>query len=131
VGKRLALVALAKTYAKEITHSGPVFQDAKFADDLVKASFQHQGKLILREGSPSGFEVAGEDRQFFPASAKLEEEVVVISSPSVPHPVAVRYAFTNAPPATLSDSSNLPAAPFRTDDWPYVPPTAAKEVDLP
>lgn len=131
VGKRLALVALAKTYAKEITHSGPVFQDAKFADDLVKASFQHQGKLILREGSPSGFEVAGEDRQFFPASAKLNEQVVVVSSPSVPHPVAVRYAFTNAPPATLSDSSNLPAAPFRTDDWPYVPPTAAKEVDLP
>lgn len=131
VGKRLARVALAQTFKKAAPASGPIFSEAKFANDQVRVSFKSTGKLQIKEAEPNGFEMAGADRQFFPAKVQLEEDILVISSPSVPKPVAVRYAFRNAPPSTLTDASNLPAAPFRTDDWPYVPPAKATEVELP
>ena len=131
VGKRVAWVALAKTYGQNIPHSGPVFEKAAFEGNLVKLSFRHSGKLTRKTDQPTGFEVAGEDRRFFPAEASLENDRLIVSSPEVAKPVAVRYAFTNAPSATLTDDTHLPAAPFRTDDWPYQPPAEAKEVELP
>jgi sialate O-acetylesterase len=66
---------------------------------------------------PTGFEIAGPDRVFHPASAKIEGSSVLVSSPVVAEPVAVRHAFTNAPRVSLFNAAGLPAAPFRTDDW--------------
>ncbi len=64
-----------------------------------------------------GFEVAGTDKIFHPATARIEGATVVVSAAAVPEPVAVRYAFRNVPDATLANAAGLPAAPFRTDDW--------------
>jgi sialate O-acetylesterase len=66
---------------------------------------------------PSGFELAGEDREFHPAGAVIEGDTLLVESPSVPAPVAVRYAWRNAPSAGLFNHEGLPAAPFRSDDW--------------
>ena len=64
-----------------------------------------------------GFDVAGEDQQFFPAQAKIEGNEVVLSSPHVAKPVAARYAWANDPKCNLYNKAGLPAPPFRTDDW--------------
>ena len=70
-----------------------------------------------------GFAVAGEDRRFVWADARIEGDEVVVSSPRVPRPAAVRYAWADNPECNLFNADGLPAAPFRTDDWPQdMPP---------
>ena len=73
----------------------------------------------LRQPAPAvaGFEVAGEDHVFHPAVARIEKDTVLVSSPEVPAPVAVRYAWRNAAPAALCDDLGLPVPPFRSDTW--------------
>jgi sialate O-acetylesterase len=69
---------------------------------------------------PRGFEIAGDDRKFFPATAMLSGQSVTLESPHVPGPVAMRYAWENNPEnLNLYNKENLPALPFRTDDWPW------------
>jgi sialate O-acetylesterase len=72
-----------------------------------------------------GFTIAGADQKWFPADAKFDGDNVVVSSPQVPQPVAVRYAWGNAPDCNFYNREGLPASPFRTDDWPD-PPAALK-----
>jgi sialate O-acetylesterase len=121
VGKRLALQALAKTYGQKIVASGPEFREAKTEGNAIRLSFDHVGGgLAAKGGSLRGFSIAGADKKFVWADAKIDGAAIVVSSPQVSAPVAVRYAWTENPEATLFNAEGLPAIPFRTDTWPSV-----------
>ena len=119
VGERLAFWALAKTYGKQIPYSGPLYKSMKIVGDKIVISFDHAGKgLSLREDAlGTNLLIAGEDKNFFKAKAKIEGKQLVVYSADVKHPVAVRYAWSNTPNASLFNLEGLPASPFRTDDW--------------
>ncbi len=119
VGLRLARWALADTYGMKLEKSGPLYASHKVEGGRVRVAFTHAEGLKTRDGgAPAGFYVAGADRKFFPAEARVEKNSVVVWSKDVSAPVAVRYAWADNPPANLYNSSGLPASPFRTDDWP-------------
>jgi sialate O-acetylesterase len=121
VGKRLALNALAKTYGRKVAWSGPVYQSLRVKGPKAILQFEHaDGGLKARGGTLEGFAVAGADRQFHWADAKIKGKRVVVSSDNVAVPVAVRYAWADNPEATLYNNAGLPASPFRTDDWPGI-----------
>jgi sialate O-acetylesterase len=118
VGRRLARLALARTYGQSVIDSGPVFARAERTADGFRVTFTetHRG-LIAPLPTLDGFELAGADKIFKPAAAKIENSSVLVSSPDIPEPVAVRYAWRNAPSAGLFNGEGLPAVPFRTDTW--------------
>jgi sialate O-acetylesterase len=116
VGLRLALNALAKTYSRELVFSGPLFREARIEGKAIRLLFDHAAGLTSR-GELSGFAIAGADRRFVRAEAVIDGETVIVSSPVVPAPVAVRYAWAEDPACTLVNGAGLPASPFRTDDW--------------
>jgi sialate O-acetylesterase len=120
VGKRLALNALAKDYGKKVTWSGPLYKSMRIADDKVILRFAHtDGGLAVRGGDAlKGFAIAGKDRKFVWADAEIKGNTVVVSSPQVLKPAAVRYAWANNPVCNLVNGTGLPASPFRTDQWP-------------
>lgn len=122
VGRRLAYWAISEVYGmKKLEMSGPLFDSYKVERDKVRVSFTHAGGLKTRDGgAPAGFYVAGADRKFVPAEARVENGAVVVWSSDVRAPVAVRYAWADNPSANLYNSDDLPASPFRTDDWPGV-----------
>jgi sialate O-acetylesterase len=118
VGRRLARLALARTYSQKIVDSGPVFTKAERDGAGFRVSFSEvNGGLIAPLNAPVGFELAGEDKVFKPAMAKIEKDTVFVTSAEVPSPVAVRYAWRNAPLAGLFNLEGLPAVPFRSDAW--------------
>ncbi|MBT4725005.1 MAG: 9-O-acetylesterase, partial [Planctomycetaceae bacterium] len=120
VGKRLALWALANTYGeKGLVYSGPLYKSHKTVGDKITISFNHVGDgLIARDGkSLSHFQVAGADKAFVAATAVVTGDTVVVSSPLVKAPVAVRYAWHQLAEPNLSNKNGLPASPFRTDNW--------------
>lgn len=116
VGRRLALWALAKDFARDVVPSGPLASSSGEADGAMRVTFEHADGLKLANVE-AGFMVAGADHVFFPASAKIEGESLVLSSSKVPHAVAARYGWEKSPSATLFNGVGLPAPPFRTDDW--------------
>ena len=121
VGKRLALQALKKTYGKDVVAAGPEFKSAKVEGGAMRLSFDSVGGgLVAKDGTLKGFAIAGEDKKFVWAEAKIDGETVVVSSPQVASPVAVRYGWENNPDSTLFNQEGLPAGPFRSDDWPGV-----------
>jgi len=112
VGSRLALVALKQVYGCDVVASGPRVKGVQPRNSSVVLSFDCGGagqRLILRGG---GFELAGEDGVFHPASAVLEDDTIVVQADSVETPRAVRYAWEDNPSATLYNTAGLPAAPF-------------------
>ena len=119
VGKRLAAWALSGVYGKDVPGSGPVYESMAALGNAVRIKFKHtHGGLVAKGGEPvKGFAVAGEDRKWVWADAKIDGETVVVSSPQVAKPVAVRYAWANNPVCNLYNKAGLPASPFRTDDW--------------
>ena len=122
VGKRLALNALHTTYDQDIVPSGPIYRDMKIEGSEIHLSFDHVAKgLVTPANEPLlGFSIAGQDRRFVWADAHIQGEKVVVSSPQVAEPLAVRYAWSDNPACNLYNSANLPALPFRTDDWPGI-----------
>lgn len=121
VGDRLARLALAKTYGKEVVFSGPVFASKKIEGDRVWIAFvKTDGGLATKPAlSPvRGFMICGADRKWQWAEAKIEGDTISVWSPSVPAPVAVRYAWADNPDCNLYNGAGLPASPFRTDDFP-------------
>ncbi len=117
VGERLALQALKVAHGKTIEADGPAFESMSIGDAEVRLRFAY-GPLVVRGSALEGFTLAGEDRRFFNASARLEDDrTVVLSSAQVPCPIAARYAWADNPPSTLYNRAELPAAPFRGDDW--------------
>ena len=125
VAVRLANVALAKHYGKDVPWTGPVFKSMKISDDKAILSFTNVYEGLIQsensrcDGSKlSGFAVSGVDRKFHWAEASIEgTDQIIVSTPEVPHPVAVRYAWADNPICNLANSAGLPASPFRTDDW--------------
>ena len=118
VGRRLALAALANTYSKNIEYSGPVFKSFEISGDGVKIYFDHVDDGLHFNGNVlKGFAIAGPDRIFHFANASIEEGHVMVSCPDVKYPIAVRYGWADNPDCNLYNSANLPATPFRTDQW--------------
>ncbi len=121
VGERLARWALVRDYEqKGIVISGPVYKEHKIKGDKVSVEFLYGGKkLKSRDGEPlKWFEIAGEDKVWHWADAEIDGASVIVSSPDVPNPVAVRYAWTANPvDANLVNRAGLPASLFRTDNW--------------
>lgn len=120
VGKRLALWALAKTYGKNLVYSGPIYKSMRTEGNKIILDFEHVGGgLVARGGEPlKGFAIAGADRKFVWADAKIDGNTIVVSSNEVSEPVAVRYGWANNPVCNFINKEGLPATPFRTDDWP-------------
>ncbi|CAA9444455.1 MAG: Sialic acid-specific 9-O-acetylesterase [uncultured Phycisphaerae bacterium] len=119
VGKRLAYVALNRTYGKsDVVPSGPEYESMAVESDKVRLKFKHAAGLAAKGGGAvKGFAVAGEDKKWHWADATIDGESVVVRSDKVARPVAVRYAWAHNPPTNLYNAAGLPAAPFRTDDW--------------
>ncbi len=126
VGRRLALNALAKDYGRtDIVWSGPTFSDAEaYGSNKMLVSFDTYGSQLAvhnKYGYVEGFAVAGEDRVFHWAKARIiGNGIVEVCSDAVEKPVAVRYAWSNDPQANLFNTEGLPAEPFRTDNWPGI-----------
>jgi sialate O-acetylesterase len=118
VGRRLSLIARKEIYGMNVDDSGPVFSGAEREGTAFRIHFTHAGTGLTAEDHPvSCFQIAGFDRKFYPASARIEGETVVVSAREVISPVAVRYAWFNDPDANLYNGAGLPARPFRTDNW--------------
>lgn len=119
VGERLALWALAKTYSRSTPHTGPIYQQMAIEGNAIRITFDHtENGLSSSGGELTTFVVAGKDRIFFPAHAMIQGHTVLVSSPDVPDPEAVRYGWADNPVGPyLINSVGLPASPFRTDFW--------------
>jgi sialate O-acetylesterase len=144
VGLRLARIAMAKDYAHPMSYSGPVYVSSERAGSAMRIHFKFtDGGLVAapvpatytvdsREGktmplvrnSPKsqleGFQICGADHRWVWAEAKIEGDTVMVSSPQVRDPVAVRYGWAANPTVNLYNGAGLPADPFRTDDFPAV-----------
>lgn len=120
VGKRLAYLALNKTYHYgNISCSYPSYRDMSIQKDTVELSFDHANEGFSPWKDIEGFEVAGSDKIFHPAVAVLvpERRTIRVHSDKVKRPVAVRYCFRNFQPGNLKNHRGMPAIPFRTDHW--------------
>ncbi len=118
VGRRLALSALAITYGENIEWSGPWYKSMEIDGKGIRLTFDHaQNGFLVKGDKLSGFAIAGEDRNFVWADAVIEGTSILVSSPEVPKPLAVRYAWDANPECNLYNEANLPAVPFRTDNW--------------
>ena len=121
VGDRLGLCALSEHYGQKAPHAGPTLSSVERLPGALKLHFDHtDGGLVVKGDKLGEFSVAGDDRNWHWADARIEGDVVIVSSPSVPSPIAARYAWQSNPAATLYNGAGLPAVPFRTDDWPGV-----------
>jgi sialate O-acetylesterase len=116
VGKRLALLALANNYKKNIEYAGPTFKKWKLKGNTAVIEFSHADGLMSNDGQPlSWFTIAGADNKFVPADAIIKGKKIIVSSPAVPSPRNVRFAWHEAAQPNLYNKAGLPAVPFRTD----------------
>ena len=122
LGVRLGLAARKIAYGERLVCEGPVYQSMQMDDRKIRISFRSIGGGLIAKnkfGFLRGFAIAGADKQFHWANAYIEGDAVVVFSPAVQQPVAVRYAWADNPgPLDLYNVEGLPAFPFRTDDWP-------------
>ena len=159
-GERLARIALAKTYSREVVHSGPVYTSMKIEGSAIRLSFDHLGGGLAAKEVPAtydvmrktgktaplvrnsphsqleGFAICGDDKQWVWAEAKIEGDTVLVSSSQVHSPIAVRYAWADNPTCNLYNAADLPASPFRTDDFAFAaasptPPAKPSAVSSP
>jgi len=113
VGRRLALCALAKSYGRtQLEFSGPLFESLRIEGGAIRVRFSHCARLMTKSPAPTLFEVAGADGKFFVATAAIDGETVVMSSPQVKEPKEARYAFTDIDAVNLFNGAGLPASPF-------------------
>ncbi|MDO9374302.1 MAG: sialate O-acetylesterase [Ferruginibacter sp.] len=118
IGHRLALAARGLVYKEKIVYSGPLYKSMKKGNGSILLSFDHvDGGLVAKDGSLKGFALAGKDKKFVWANAEIINETVRVSAPGITDPEAVRYAWGDNPPVNFYNKADLPAAPFRTDDW--------------
>ena len=119
VGRRLSLWALSSVYGKKVeSASGPLPAGHEIHGDKIVLKFTHaDGGLVAKGGALTGFMIAGEDKQWKSAATHIEGDKVIVCSPEIAKPVAVRYAWQDWPECNLTNGAGLPASPFRTDDW--------------
>jgi sialate O-acetylesterase len=119
VGERLALLAREMVHREKIVANGPTYRRMRVRKDRVILDFDHaRSGLEARGGSLRGFTLSGEDGTFLPARAEIDGRQVIVSSPLVSKPVAVRYGWADYPIVNLFNREGLPASPFRTDNFP-------------
>jgi len=118
VGRRLELQALANTYDKKVIFSGPMYDKMQVKGDKIILDFKYIGSgLVSHDGKPLNyFTIAGSDGNFVNATAVIKGNKIVVSSPSVPSPIAVRFAWTEVAEPNFYNKDGLPAVPFRTDN---------------
>jgi sialate O-acetylesterase len=121
VGARLALAARAIAYHEPIEFSGPDFRQASPSGAGLRVWFDHADGLVSRNGTLSGFELAGSDHKFFPATAQIQGTSVLVLSREVKSPQYVRYAWSDTPPVNLYNAAGLPASPFSSELTPLLP----------
>ncbi|MFT2010169.1 sialate O-acetylesterase [Pontibacter sp. 13R65] len=122
IGRRMALIALANDYQKNVVSQGPVFKEMKVKKRQAILSFDHADGLKSRDGKTlSWFTIAGADGQFKPATAEIKGDKVVVYAAGVKKPAFVRFAWNEAAMPNLINKAGLPAVPFRTDalEWKY------------
>lgn len=120
VARRLSLIALTNTYKNKGEYSGPKFKSYCIKDNKIEISFTHSEGLKAKAIKLQGFAIAGPDHIYYNADAEIVDGKVVVFSPKVEYPVAVRYDWADSPECTLFNSDELPASSFRTDDWPGI-----------
>jgi sialate O-acetylesterase len=128
VGRRLALIALANTYQDELPNgkqdlieSGPIYESMSTNQDQIRLTFDYVGEGLRKRFADEElgeFTICGEDRKFVPANATIDGDVIIVSSPQVKQPIAVRFGWSDTAEPNLVNSAGLPASPFRTDDFP-------------
>ena len=118
VGERLAFLALRDLYHRnDIVAEGPQFERAEPVNGGLRLNFSHIDGGLVAKGPLAGFALAGPDHQWHWAEVRIDGNTVIVSSPAVREPIAVRYAWQANPPAPLFNAAGLPAVPFRSDDW--------------
>ncbi len=119
VGKRLSLIAQDIVYKREIQSSGPVYKLLTIKDEKIIIEFDQTGSGLTIRGNDTlkGFAIAGDDKKYHWANATIDGNKVIVSSPDVKAPLAVRYAWADNPVCNLINKEGLPAQPFRTDNW--------------
>lgn len=119
IGERLGNMALAEVYEKEVEYLFPIYESHEIKGSKIAIYFDHASEgLKANDGKElSEFTICGEDKKFVEAKAKIEGNSVIVSSPKVSNPIAVRYAWSLAPLVNLTGKNGLPASPFRTDDF--------------
>jgi len=116
IGRRLALAAEAIAYHEKVVYSGPLYDKMKIEGNKIRLYFKDiDGGLMAKNNKLIGFAIAGADKKFEWADAEIDGNTVIVSSPEVNKPIAVRYGWGNNPPTSLYNKANLPASPFRTD----------------
>jgi sialate O-acetylesterase len=116
VGRRLALIALAKDYKKNVVFEGPVYKSMKVNGNKIEITFKdRKNDLVSIDNKPlTWFSIAGEDGNFIPAKAEIQGKKVIVWSDEIEHPKDVRFAWNERAMPNLFNSAGLPAAPFRT-----------------
>ncbi len=117
VGHRLGQWALADVYGMQMLSMGPIYSGSKINGNEVVIQFDFAEGLNANGGEVKGFAIAGEDKKFVAATARIEDGKVIVSSKDVSKPVSVRYAWAANPVISLYNAAKIPASPFRTDDW--------------
>jgi len=119
VADRAVAAALQLAYQQSSGFANPVCNRAEFTHGAAVLTFTNTGGgLVAKDGEPAGFVIAGSDHRFVFATARIQDDSVVVSSPQVPAPVAVRYGWADLPKINLFNRAGLPVGTFRTDDWP-------------
>jgi sialate O-acetylesterase len=131
VGLRLSLVARHLVYGEDIVYSGPIYDSMAVEGNKIGITFKYTGSGLVIGAPPwtpsgkippianelKGFAIAGPEKKWVWAQARISGEQVVVSSDQITNPVAVRYGWADNPPCNLYNKEKLPAMPFRTDDW--------------
>lgn len=118
IGHRLALAAMGMVYGEKIDYSGPIYSHYLIEGDKIRLYFNNIGKgMVAKEGELTGFAIAGADRNFVAANATVDGNTILVSGPQISNPQAVRYGWNANPKVNLYNKADLPASPFRTDNW--------------
>ena len=117
VGCRLLKQAKYLAYNGNTEYTGPIFDYFKIDGSTMKVYFKHAKGLYAKGSKVLGFTISGNDKKFYNADAEIYGNCIIVSSPKVSNPVALRYAWADNPDANLYNEDSLPAIPFRTDDW--------------
>lgn len=126
VGLRLANLALAETYKKNIpasVYKSPMYKKMEVSKQKINLYFDNasNGFVVKNNEKPTEFLIAGPDKNFLPADVKIEKDKIVVSNKQIPNPVAVRFSFSNTGMSNVFNKEGLPIVPFRTDDWEVIP----------
>jgi sialate O-acetylesterase len=119
LGRRLALVARHLVYHEKVEDSGPIYSSITVSRGKITIHFTHIGGGLITQDAlaPKGFAIAGSDRKWYWGDAHIVGDTIVVSSPNVTTPAAVRYAWAGGPTGNVASRDGLPMFPFRTDQF--------------